>query len=356
MTYHKIRVGFIGLNPNAGWAAIAHLPALKSLSGDFQIIGVANTSYESAKKTAEALNLKYAFKDYQELLASPEVDLVVITIKVPDHHKVVKSALLAGKNVYCEWPLANGLDEAKELEALANEANVVAAIGTQMRYAPEITYLKKLIEDGYIGKVLSTTLIGSGGNWGSEAISEHYYLFDKTNGASMLEIPVVHTLVGVTEVLGEIDSISANTFSNFSEVRIQETGEFKAKTTEDQIMLHGRLKSGAALVVHYRGGISKATNLLWEINGTEGDIQVTGDSGYGELAQLYISAAKATDSDGMKRLELPQTLFERWPAFAGSRNIAHLYLLIAEDIRTGSRTAPSFSDGLAWHKWIDKIL
>lgn len=355
MNYQKIKVGFIGLNPDTGWAAAAHVPALQSLLEDFEIIGVANSSFESAKKTAAALNLKYAFKDYQELVESPEVDLVVVTVKVPQHHKLVKAALLAGKNVYCEWPLGNGLHEAQELEALAKKVNVVAAIGTQMRYAPEITYLKKMIEEGYVGKVLSTTLIGTGGNWGGEAIAEQYYLFDKTNGASMLEIPVIHTLVGLTEVLGEIESVAANMFSNLDHVKIKETAEIKPKTTEDQIILHGRLKSGAGLVVHYRGGVSKATNLLWEINGTEGDIQVTADSGYGELAQLSISVSKAVDSDGLKPLELPEKIFEGYPAFAGSRNIAHLYKLVAEDIRTGSRKAPSFSDGLAWHKLIERL-
>lgn len=355
MNYNKIRVGFIGLNPDIGWAAIAHLPALKSLPEDFEIVGVSNSSYESAKKTAEAFNLKYAFKDYQELVASSEIDLVVITVKVPHHYELVKAALIAGKHIYCEWPLGNGLEEAEELVALAREKGVVAAIGTQMRNAPEVTYLKRMIEEGYVRKVLSTTLIGSGGNWGSEAISNQYYLFDKANGASMLEIPVIHTLVGLTEVLGDIESISANMFSNFDEVKIKETGELKPKTAEDQIILQGRLKSGAALVVHYRGGNSKATNFLWEINGTEGDIQVTADSGYGELAQLSISGSKSESDAGLEPLEVPEKMFENYPEFAGARNIAYLYKLIAEDIRKGSRKAPSFDDGLLWHRLINDI-
>ena len=48
-------------------------------------------------------------------MESPEVDLVVVTVKVPHHRELVPSALEAGKHVYCEWPLGNGLAEARKL-------------------------------------------------------------------------------------------------------------------------------------------------------------------------------------------------------------------------------------------------
>jgi hypothetical protein len=46
-------------------------------------------------------------------------------------------------------------------------------------------------------------------------------------------------------------------------------------TAEDQVMVSGLLEGGAAFSIHYRGGVSRGTNLLWEINGTEGDLQLT---------------------------------------------------------------------------------
>jgi predicted dehydrogenase len=355
MEKSKIRIGFIGLNPNGHWAAMAHLPALRHLSDEFDIVGVANSSLESAKRTAKALNLQYAFKDYHDLVGSKYVDLVVVTVKVPNHFEIVKAALLAGKHVYCEWPLANGLDEVSELETLARKVGVVAVIGTQMRFAPEITYLKQLVNDGFIGHVLSTTLVGTGGNWGNESLAEHYYLFDRVNGGSMLEIPVVHTLVGLSEVLGDIAMVSATMFSNFEEVKIKETDEWKPKTAEDQIMLQGRLQSGAALSVHYRGGSSLGTNFLWEINGTDGDIRVSAETGHGQLAKLKIMGAKSSETDYLKVLNPPDEWYENWPKFPGARNIGYIYKQVASDIRFGSRTAPSFTDGLKWQRLIDII-
>ena len=354
MSKDQIRVGFIGLNPDSHWAATAHLPALQSLQDDYEIVAVANSTLESAQKTAKALDLPHAFASYKELVTYDQVDLVVVTVKVPHHFEMISAALNSGKHVYSEWPLGNGLEEAQKLAKLAKEKNVAVAIGTQMRYAPEVTYLKKLIEDGYVGQILSTSLIGSGGNWSNQTAEEYYYLFDKANGASMLEIPVAHTLVGVAEVLGDFSEISSKLYSNFNEVKIAETNEMKPKTAEDQILLQGKLESGAAFSVHYRGGVSKATNFLWEINGTEGDLQITGDTGHGQMANFSIKGAKSED-DSLQELEVPKEALEGWPEFPGARNVGHIYQLLAEDIKTGSRKAPNFEDGVKWHQLIAEI-
>ncbi|MFA5496317.1 MAG: Gfo/Idh/MocA family oxidoreductase, partial [Porticoccaceae bacterium] len=124
MTGKPIRVGLIGLNPGIHWAATAHMPALKALSGDYQVVGVANTSLASAQRAAQAYALPHAFESADALVNSPEIDLVVVTVKVPHHHELVTAALNAGKHVYCEWPLGNGLDEARELADLAEVKGV----------------------------------------------------------------------------------------------------------------------------------------------------------------------------------------------------------------------------------------
>jgi predicted dehydrogenase len=62
---------------------------------------------------------------------------------------IVKAAIGAGKHVYCEWPLGNGLASAGK--------GVLGVVGTEARAAPEIGYLKQLIADGFVGDVLSTT-------------------------------------------------------------------------------------------------------------------------------------------------------------------------------------------------------
>lgn len=352
----RIRVGIIGLNPGIHWAATAHMPALAALADDYEVVGVANTSLASAQRAAEAFGLPHAFENAQALVESPQIDLVVVTVKVPHHHALVTAALEAGKHVYCEWPLGNGLAEARELAALAEACGGVAAIGTQMRVAPEVEHLRQLIADGYVGEVLSTTLVGSGGQWGGETDAAHAYLDDVRNGATLLSIPLGHTLAGFFDVLGGFGSLSARLINRRTQTAITDTGETIAKTTPDQVLVHGALEGGAAFSIHYRGGMSRAadTNLLWEINGTEGDIQVTGASGHAQLVQLSIRGARG-DATALGELMPPAEAYAGWPDTPIARNVARMYALVARDIREGTRRAPGFDDAVGLHQALEAI-
>src|SRR5207244_747813 len=77
-----------------------------------------------------------AFDNHQELVNSPSVDVVAVTVKVPYHLELATAALSAGKAVYCEWPLGNGLKEAETLATLAKKQGVLAVAGLQARSAP----------------------------------------------------------------------------------------------------------------------------------------------------------------------------------------------------------------------------
>jgi predicted dehydrogenase len=349
-----IRVGFIGLNPDSHWAAAAHLPALRALPERFTIVGVANSSPESSRRTAQALGLPHAFDSAAALVASPEIDLVVITVKVPHHLALVTAALEGGKHVYCEWPLGNRLAQARRLAAHAEACGVVAVAGTQARVAVEVEHVRDLIAAGYIGKVLSTTLIGSGGNWGPETIADYAYLFDAANGATVQSIPLAHTLAALEDVLGPVRELSARFVSNFESVTITDIGEVRPKTTPDQIMVHGTLASGAALSIHYRGVTSRGRNLLWAINGTNGDIRVTGTTGHAQMAQLVVHGAQG-DATELASIAPPPSAYAGWPDTPIARNVARMYSRMADDIHHGTRTAPSFADAVALHGLVDAI-
>lgn len=351
MAQLPIRVGFIGLNPDRGWVATAHIPALRSLAGDFTIAGVANRSYDSAVRAAEAFGVGRAYSSPAKLISSSEIDLVAVTVKVPDHFELVSAVLGAGKHVYCEWPLGNGLDEARSLARLARERGVVAAIGTQGVTARGVNHAKSLIESGFVGRVLSTSLIGSGGGWTNETSASSYYLHESANGATMQSIVLGHALATIEHVLGGFGPLEASFARNFDVVRISETGELRPKDVPDQVMVHGRMASGAAVSVHFRGGSSRATNLLWEINGTDGDIQITGDMGYPQIVRLGLAGARGSDQ------ELAPLHFEDGDdALApAARNVAGIYERVAADIRTGSRIAPTFDDGVRLHELLARI-
>lgn len=350
----QIRVGIIGVNPAGHWAALAHLPALATMPDAFEVSGVANTSHESAKRAAAAFNIPQAFANPQALVDSPDIDLVVITVKVPHHRDLVMKALKAGKHVFCEWPLGNGLAEAREMADLANRKGVLAAVDTQMRTSVEVEYLRQLIADGFVGNVLSTTLVGSAGNSGAAQTQKAIaYICDRSNGATMLTIPLAHTLSGLRDVLGEITDLSARMVNRHTTAFITDTGETIPKTAHDQILIHGLLESGVPISIHYRGGMSRGTNLLWEINGSEGDIQVTAPHGGCQMAALSIYGARGTQE--MAPMIPPESFYAGLPGDPVVRNVARMYKLIASDLRSGTRTAPNFNDAVSLHELLSKI-
>src|SRR5207247_617706 len=113
----------------------------------------------------------------------PEVDLVVVTVKVPDHRKLIVPALEAGKMVLSEWPLGSTLAESEELAALAEARGLRTMIGLQARSASAIRYLQDLVSQGYVGQVLSTSVVAAGINWGGTVNTSRLYQLDAANGA-----------------------------------------------------------------------------------------------------------------------------------------------------------------------------
>src|SRR5436305_2917324 len=226
----RIRVGIIGANPDRGWAAQAHIPALKSLSDDFEITALSTSRRESAEAASKLFGVPAAFDNHEELVNSPAVDVVAVTVKVPYHLELATAAIEAGKAVYCEWPLGNGLNEAETLAALAQNQGVLAVAGLQARSAPSVAYVRDLVEDGYVGEVLSTTLVGSGMGWGPTVEPFNAYLNDKKNGATMLAIAVGHAAEALCHCLGEARELSATMTMRRKSFTIAGTGERKAMT------------------------------------------------------------------------------------------------------------------------------
>jgi predicted dehydrogenase len=105
-----------------------------------------------------------------ELANDPEVDLVVCTVRVDRHLATIGPSLKAGKDVFVEWPLGKSAKDARELLRLKNEGKVKnGVVGLQGRQAPAVKTLKGLVENGRIGKVLSSSWSGAAGALGGSS-------------------------------------------------------------------------------------------------------------------------------------------------------------------------------------------
>ena len=352
-----IGIGIIGLSASGGWAAQAHLPALAAVPG-YEVRALSASSPASAKAAGEKYGIPLAFGSAEELVRRDEVDLVVVTVKVPHHRELTLAALDAGKAVLTEWPLGNGLSEAEELAAVAEAKGIRTFVGLQARSAPAVRYVRDLVAEGYVGEVLSTSMIASGLGWGAEFAPRSEYLLDPGNGGTLLTIPFGHTIDAVTMALGEFTEVKATVATRRGQVRNQATGRLTPMTAPDQVAVSGVLEGGAVASVHFRGGVSRATNLHWEINGTDGDLLVAGGSGHLQFGQVTVHGAQGKDTEP-KELPVPSSYSSsaRLPASGGEvwHPVAHAYEQIRADLTLGTHHAPDFAHAVRRHRLLDRI-
>lgn len=359
MKNKKIGVGIIGAG-EGGWAVKSHIPALQRLDQQFEIVAVSTSDMKTARASAEKYGIPNAFDNEYDLVNHTDVDLVVVAVKVPTHYHLVNTALNGGKMVYCEWPLGNGTKEAKLLNDAALEKGIRNFSGLQARALPELKYLKDLLASGKIGKVLSTTIVGTGDNWGTSLPKESMaYLLDPKNGANMMTIPFAQTMDGVEFMLGSFTEISAQLAIRNNFVLIEETKRNVPMLVNDQIILTGTLGDGVVCSVHYRGGASKGYNLYWQIKGSKGEVIITSPSGHLQFGKLELQAAFGDEP--LEKLDIPHEYLPIEGGVPGanadlSRAVYYGYKEIAEDLANDTEVFPSFNYAVKRHEFLDNLV
>src|SRR5947208_9083890 len=153
--------------------------------------------------------------------------------------------------------------------------------------------------------------------------------------------------------LVEVRELSATLAVRRRSFAIAGTGEKKPMSAEDQVCVTGLLEGGAAFSIHYRGGHSRGTNLLWEINGTEGDLQLTAGGGHAQIFEMTVHGGKGQQS-ALEVLPVPRQYWWAPPQGPGT-NVAQAYARFARDYREGTHFCPTFEDGVRRHRMLDAI-
>ena len=349
-------VGIIGVSPVRGWASTAHIPALRALPG-YEIAALSAHSAESARAAGEEFGVAHVYSGHEQLVARPDVDVVAVTVKVPHHRELVSAALAAGKAVYCEWPLGTDLDDARAMAELAAEKGVRTVVGLQARQAPAIEFVQQLLRDGYVGEVLSTTMVGLSIP-GDVVGRSNAYMLDRANGANLLTVPFGHSLDILNHVLGEFAELSAVSDVRRPLITVEETREQIVKTAADQIAVIGTLTSGAIASIHIREAVAGGTGFLWEINGSDGTLRITADAALPEIFPLTVAGGQGRNEP--VELAIPPALTGKWPTLASLEgapafNVARVYAAFAADIENGTHTVPDFADAVRRHEVLAAI-
>jgi predicted dehydrogenase len=348
----QIGVGILGASPGRGWAARAHVPAIQA-SPHFELRAVATTRTQSAHAARDQFAARHAFTDAVSLARHPDVDLVVVTVKVPAHAELVTAAVDAGKNVYCEWPLARTPAEAATLAAAAETA------GLQARFAPAVARARAMIAEGAIGTVLSATLYSSRSKGSTlDVPAWTAYTYDAANGAGLVEVLGGHALDLVQHLLGPIRGITARTAIRSPEHRVAETREPISVTAPDQLLAIAELGTGAVASIHVHDAEAAHPRTRLEITGTAGSLAlVSAPETSPWAAQLQIGRLDLHESRPGKamwtRAPLDDDDASALPAEAA--NVARLYRQLAADLHDGTQQVPTFRDAQALHGLIDQI-
>ncbi|GGM43336.1 Gfo/Idh/MocA family protein [Promicromonospora citrea] len=353
MSQDRIRVGIIGVHPERGWATTAHIPALQQLA-EFELTAVSHHDHETAAAAARKYNVPHALSTASDLINHPDVDLVVVAVKVTRHEELVTSAIEAGKAVFCEWPLGVHLDQAVRMRDLARARGITTAIGLQARATPPFAYMRDLVRDGYVGEVLSSTMIGAGVILGESMSRVQEYTLNPENGIGLQHVMFAHSIDALLHVLdGRFADMNAFFATRRSTVRIEETGEVLPMSVPDQLVVNGTLENGPVVAAHFRGGLSRGTNFHFEINGTKGDLLLTSPVGYTGTGGFTLRGATGTETPHALVIPGPYGAdrFVNDPA----QGVASAYAQLASDLKSGTHLSPTFDDGVELHELIDRI-
>jgi predicted dehydrogenase len=340
-----IRVGLIGANADRGWSAITHLPALAALD-EFTLTAVCTTREESALRSAALNGGCRAYTDAASLARDPDVELVVVSVKTMHHEEAVRAALEAGKHCLCEWPLTPSLAAGVALRDLADSKGVRGFVGLQGYASAAMRHAASLIEQGFLGELLSATLHASTSHFGAATAAGNAYSLDRSNGANLLTIIAGHALDMMTRLTGELEDASVIIANRRTRSRIVETGAEIAMTAPDQLAIAGRLESGAIASVHIHGGTVEPHRFSLELHGTVGTLRLSSNA-VAEIMPLRLEATNVAseplamlDSDSFAQ-DIPASL-RAGPA----ANVAALYRDVYRDLRDGGRRAPDFAAAL----------
>src|SRR5580658_5527181 len=206
MTQKEIRVGIVGANAKSSWAKVSHVPAINGLPG-LKLVAVATRNEQSAREAAEAFSAEHWFSDPLAMIDDDRIDVITISVKVPEHRELVLAALEAGKAVYCEAPLGRTLVETEEMASAVGSLHT--AIGLQGRLNPAVRRAAQLISSGKIGRPLNARIVSTNVGFGPEMPSSCDYFNKKSSGANLLTINVGHTLDLVEAAMGPIIEVDA---------------------------------------------------------------------------------------------------------------------------------------------------
>lgn len=255
----KLNMGIIG----AGRIGQVHAKSITYHIPQAKIVAVSDIYYEGAQKVAESLGIPNAYEDYHEILNNPEIDAVLICSSTDTHADIAVEAAEAGKHIFCEKPVDLTVAKIKKVIAAVEKAGVKLQIGFNRRYDHNFAEIKRLANDGKLGK-LQTIKITSRD---PEPPSIDYV---KVSGGIFLDM-TVHDFDMARFIGGEVEEVYANAAVTVDEA-IGEAGDV------DTALIALKFKNGAIGVIDNCRKACYGYDQRLEVFGTGGQASAANDT------------------------------------------------------------------------------
>lgn len=141
---NRINIALIGAG---AFASTTHLPNLKKLNGEFNLIAIASKKGLTAKQFAKQYGAEYCTAEYEEVLKDPKIHAVMIATRHDMHAKLTLEALKAGKAVFVEKPLAVNSEELAQIKKFFKDTThaPILTVGFNRRFSPFAIKIKELL-------------------------------------------------------------------------------------------------------------------------------------------------------------------------------------------------------------------
>ena len=225
----KIRLGIIG----CGSVSTQYLPHL-SKSPYVQLVSTCDIIYIRAVNRAKEYSIPNHYPHIDKMLAGEKFDLLVNLTDMQEHGRLNKQALLAGRNVWSEKPMANTYAEGKALLSLAKSKNLRIWGAPAVVNSPQFAFMSKAIQDGKLGKVSAAHA-----HYGHLGPTWSAFFYEK-GGGSLPDLGV-YNLATLTGLLGPAKSVIAITSIVTPERTVDNKGKIKVEAEDNAhvVMDHG---------------------------------------------------------------------------------------------------------------------
>jgi predicted dehydrogenase len=279
----KLRAGIIGVGNISG----IYLKNLTSVfSNRVELLGCADVLPDRAAAAAREYGLPKTYATPEDLLADPDIDIVV-NLTIPNaHYSVCKAAIEAGKHVYVEKPLSIELNEGRELVELAAKKGVRVGGAPDTFLGAGIQTCRKLIDEGQIGRPVAATAFMTGhGHESWHPAPEFYY---KKGGGPMFDMGPYY-LTALVNLMGPVEKVTGATRITFPERTItSEPLNGTVITVDVPTHVAGVMEfaNGAVATIITSFDIWAANLPRIEIYGSEGSISVPDPNTFGGPVQI----------------------------------------------------------------------